>query len=80
MSTTTTPVEETRPVRTKAALPAWLLLLLLTSFAVGTDDFVIAGVLPEIADDLLVSEAVAGQLVTVFAVTYALAAPVMRWR
>lgn len=35
----------------------------------------IAGVLPEIADDLSVSEAAAGQLVTAFSVTYALAAP-----
>ncbi|MFD5554260.1 MFS transporter [Streptomyces sp. NPDC127068] len=53
----------------------WLVCLLLTTFVIGTDDFVIAGVLPEIAADLGVSEATAGQLVTVFSVTYALAAP-----
>lgn len=53
----------------------WLFSLMLVTFAIGTDDFVIAGVLPEIADDLDVSEAAAGQLVTVFSITYALAAP-----
>ncbi|MEU0992352.1 MFS transporter, partial [Streptomyces sp. NPDC005953] len=49
--------------------------LLLATFVIGTDDFVIAGVLPEIASELDVSEAAAGQLVTVFSVTYAIAAP-----
>lgn len=53
----------------------WLICLLLTTFVIGTDDFVIAGVLPGIAADLEVSEAAAGQLVTVFSLTYALAAP-----
>ncbi|PRX99048.1 MFS transporter [Allonocardiopsis opalescens] len=51
--------------------------LLLASFAVGTDDFVVAGVLPEISAGLRVSEAAAGQLVTVFSITYAPAAPVI---
>ncbi|MER6916115.1 MFS transporter [Streptomyces sp. NPDC000594] len=53
----------------------WLVCLLLTTFVIGTDDFVIAGVLPEIGSDLDVSTAAAGQLVTVFSVTYAVAAP-----
>ncbi|GLZ15807.1 MFS transporter [Actinomadura sp. NBRC 104425] len=55
----------------------WLFGLLLATFAIGTDDFIIAGILPEIASDLQVGEAVAGQLVTVFSVTYAAAAPVL---
>ncbi|GHC77998.1 MFS transporter [Nocardiopsis terrae] len=53
----------------------WLACLALTAFAVGTDDLVIAGLLPAIAQDLDVSVAVAGQLVTVFSLTYAVAAP-----
>ncbi|WP_433331320.1 MFS transporter [Spirillospora sp. CA-294931] len=57
--------------------PAWLLCLTLLTFAIGTDDFVIAGVLPDVAEDLDVSQAAAGQLVTAFSVTYAVAAPVM---
>ena len=47
----------------------------MVTFAIGTDDFVIAGILPDIADDPAVSEAAAGQLVTVVSITYALAAP-----
>lgn len=53
----------------------WLVSLMLVTFAIGTDDFVIAGILPDIADDLAVSETAAGQLVTVVSITYALAAP-----
>lgn len=55
----------------------WLPGLLLTTFVIGTDDFIIAGILPEIAADFEVSEAAAGQLVTVFSLVYAFAAPLM---
>ena len=48
---------------------------MLVTFVIGTDDFIIAGILPEIARDQQVSEAAAGQLVTVFSLTYAVAAP-----
>ncbi|MFI9040595.1 MFS transporter [Streptomyces sp. NPDC053726] len=54
-----------------------LLPLALATFAVGTDGYVIAGLLPSIAADLAVSTPAAGQLVTVFALTLALSAPVM---
>ncbi|GAB2932902.1 MFS transporter [Micromonospora polyrhachis] len=54
----------------------WLAALFLLAFSFGTDDMIIAGILPEIAADLRVSVAASGQLVTVFALTYALAAPV----
>ncbi|MGS2805036.1 MFS transporter [Nocardia sp. MW-W600-9] len=57
-------------------MPWWLVALFAASFIFYTDDYVIAGVLPEIADDLGVSQAAAGQLVTVFAVTVAVVAPV----
>ncbi|WP_408990833.1 MFS transporter [Streptomyces sp. 1268] len=57
-------------------MPAWLFALLAAAFVFYTDDYVIAGVLPEIARDLGVSEAQAGQLVTVFSLTVALAAPI----
>ncbi|KAB2350084.1 MFS transporter [Actinomadura rudentiformis] len=56
-----------------------LLPLALATFAVGTDAFVIAGLLPDIAADLEVSVPAAGQLVTVFALTLAVAAPVLSW-
>ncbi|GAB3494648.1 MFS transporter [Nocardiopsis coralliicola] len=57
------------------ARPGWLLCLLAAAFVIGTDDFLVAGLLPEIAGDLRVGEGAAGQLVTVFSLTYAAAAP-----
>ncbi|MEV0150609.1 MULTISPECIES: MFS transporter [unclassified Nonomuraea] len=54
-----------------------LLPLALATFAVGTDGYVIAGLLPAIATDLRVSIPTAGQLVTVFALVVALSAPTM---
>lgn len=53
-----------------------LLPLALATFAVGTDAYVIAGLLPSIATDLDVSTPAAGQLVTVFALVLAVSAPV----
>jgi predicted MFS family arabinose efflux permease len=51
--------------------------LALGAFAVGTESFMIAGILPHISQDLAVSIASAGQLVTVFALAYALFSPIM---
>lgn len=56
---------------------AILYLLALGMFAIGTESFMIAGLLPGIASDLGVGEASAGQLVTAFALTYALGGPVL---
>jgi predicted MFS family arabinose efflux permease len=47
------------------------------AFAIGTEGLVIAGILPALASDLQVSIAQAGHLVTVFSLTYALAAPLL---
>ena len=44
-------------------------------FALGTDSFVVAGVLPEISRFFRVSISAAGQMTTVYAITYALLAP-----
>ncbi|MGH8879084.1 MAG: MFS transporter [Stackebrandtia sp.] len=52
-------------------------LLTAGAFAVGTDGFVIAGILPSIAADLHVDIAAAGQLVTVFAIAYAVTTPLL---
>ncbi|TDD14696.1 MFS transporter [Kribbella turkmenica] len=54
-----------------------LIWLAVATFSTGIDGYVLAGLLPAIADDLSVVEAVAGQLVSVFALTSALAAPVL---
>ncbi|MFD8087929.1 MFS transporter [Kitasatospora sp. NPDC059722] len=58
-------------------MPVRLLLLALGTFAVGTDSMVVAGILGPVAADLGVSVPAAGQLVTVFALGYALLAPVL---
>jgi predicted MFS family arabinose efflux permease len=59
-------------------LPRGLLYTLaLGTFAIGTESFMIAGLLPGIAADLKVSVAQAGLLVTAFALTYALGGPLL---
>jgi MFS transporter, DHA1 family, inner membrane transport protein len=52
-----------------------LLVLALGMFALGTDSFVVAGVLPEISQFFGVSISAAGQITTIYAITYALLAP-----
>jgi predicted MFS family arabinose efflux permease len=54
-----------------------LLVLALGMFALGTDSFVVAGVLPEIARGFHVGIAAAGQMTTLYAVTLALLAPII---
>jgi MFS family permease len=54
-----------------------LLWLALGTFAVGTESFMIAGLLPGMAADLAVTLPQAGQLVTAFALAYALSSPVL---
>ena len=54
-----------------------LLPLILGAFAIGTETFMISGVLPTIAADLRVSPATAGSLVTIFALAYAVGSPVL---
>lgn len=54
-----------------------LLPLAIGTFAVGTDAFVIAGILPGIARELHISQSAAGQLVTLFAIAYAVGSPIL---
>ncbi len=49
-----------------------IILLSLGMFALGTDAFIVAGVLPVIAQDTGVTEGLVGQLITIFALTYGL--------
>lgn len=54
-----------------------IFLLTIGTFAIGTDGFMIAGLLPSIANDVDVSISLAGQLVTIFALTYAISSPLL---
>lgn len=51
--------------------------LALGTFAVGTESFMLAGLLPAIATDLATTVVAAGQLVTVFALAYAFSSPIL---
>ncbi|HZS19571.1 MAG TPA: MFS transporter [Pseudonocardiaceae bacterium] len=52
-------------------------MLAIGTFAIGTDVFVVAGVLGGLAGDLNVTVGVAGLTVTVFALAYAIGAPLL---
>lgn len=58
-------------------MPLPLLALALAAFGIGTTEFVIMGLLPEMAGDLSVSIPRAGQLVTGYALGVALGGPVL---
>lgn len=59
------------------AQPWWLAGLFLALLVNGTDEFVIAGVLPDISVDLGVSAAATGLLITAYAVAFAMGAPLL---
>jgi len=54
-----------------------LLLLALGAFAIGTEGYAIAGLLPKVASDLGVTVPVAGQLITAFALAFAVGSPLL---
>jgi DHA1 family inner membrane transport protein len=58
-------------------MPAALLALALSAFAIGTTEFVIMGLLPEVAASFAVSIPLAGWLVSAYALGVAIGAPVM---
>ncbi|ACQ78753.1 major facilitator superfamily MFS_1 [Beutenbergia cavernae DSM 12333] len=68
----------TTPSTTPSRLPYHALIwLAVAAFSTGIDGYVLAGLLPAIAGDLQVSDSWAGQLVSVFALTSALAGPIL---
>ncbi|MFD9073273.1 MFS transporter [Streptomyces lasiicapitis] len=52
-------------------------LLMLGAFTLGLDAYVMAGLLPVVADDLDTTVSLAGQMVTVFTLAYAVSAPLV---
>ncbi|QCJ44666.1 MFS transporter [Bacillus sp. S3] len=52
-------------------------ILALSTVAVGLVELIVGGILPTIADDFNISLSTAGQLITVFALIYAIAGPVL---
>src|ERR1700754_169547 len=54
-----------------------LLILALGMFALGTDNFVVAGILPMVARSMNASVSLVGQMVTLYAISYAVLSPIM---
>lgn len=52
-------------------------MLAIVSFLVGTSEFIIAGILDKVAEDIGVSVSAAGQLITVFSLAYAFGTPLL---
>lgn len=62
---------------TRARRHLCVALLVLLDFSLGFSEFVVIGVEPDIADSLGVTLAQAGELISFFAVTYAVLTPVL---
>lgn len=64
---------------TKLSKRHWLLILTLTllTFVLGTSEFVIVGILTDISSSLQITNAKAGTLVSAFAITFAIATPLV---
>ncbi|WP_042215311.1 MFS transporter [Paenibacillus borealis] len=69
----------TKPVPSpgKERFPLSLLVLTLGAFAIGMTEFIIMGLLPNVASDLGVTISQAGQLITSYALGVAIGAPVL---
>ena len=61
----------------RAGISSHAFLLALATFAIGTDAFIIAGILPQISHDLTVTISSAGLVVSVFSISYAVGAPLV---
>jgi predicted MFS family arabinose efflux permease len=77
MLTTTKPPSAREEQKPLTRMNPRIVLLAVGMFALGTDAFIVAGVLPVIARDTGVTEGLVGQLITVFSLTYGLGAPIL---
>jgi DHA1 family inner membrane transport protein len=62
---------------TSPKLPVQVWILTLSAFAIGTAEFVIAGILTQVAESLGVSEGQAGHLITAYAMAIVVGGPVL---
>jgi DHA1 family inner membrane transport protein len=61
----------------KSKMPLQVWILTLSAFAIGTAEFVIAGVLPQVAGSLGVTEGRAGNLITAYALAIVVGGPIL---
>ncbi|MFC6065942.1 MFS transporter [Streptomyces ochraceiscleroticus] len=76
MTTVISP-SQTTPTIPRTRLPLVIYVLAAGTFLMGTTEFVVAGILPEIAHDLDISMASAGLVITVFAIGMIVGTPLM---
>lgn len=57
--------------------PQGILALALSAFCMGVTEFIVAGILPDVAEYFMVSQPVAGWLVTIYAVGVVVGAPIL---
>ena len=62
---------------TGSNLPLQVWILTLSAFAIGTAEFVIAGLLTQVAEDLGITEGQAGQLITAYAMAIVIGGPIL---
>lgn len=61
--------------KNKMPLPVWILTL--SAFAIGTAEFVIAGILTQVAETLNITEGQAGHLITAYALAIVFGGPIL---
>jgi MFS transporter, DHA1 family, inner membrane transport protein len=61
----------------KSKMPLQVWILTLSAFAIGTAEFVIAGVLPQVAASLGITEGQAGNLITAYALAIVVGGPIL---
>jgi MFS transporter, DHA1 family, inner membrane transport protein len=70
-------IEVPPPAVARGGFPIPVLALTMCAFCIGTAEFVVMGLLPDIAHDLSVSIPLAGQLVTAYAIGVVIGAPIL---
>jgi DHA1 family inner membrane transport protein len=61
----------------KEKMPLQVWILTLAAFAIGTAEFVIAGILPQVADSLSITEGQAGYLISAYALAIVFGGPLL---
>ncbi len=67
----------TDPIMNTDKMPFQVWILTLAAFAIGTAEFVIAGILPQIATSLSITEGQAGYLISAYALAIVIGGPVL---
>ncbi len=70
-------MSSTNESKSKSKMPLQVWILTLSAFAIGTAEFVIAGILTQVAETLNVTEGQAGHLITAYALSIVIGGPIL---